>query len=519
MEVIKIITLYKRNETNFEHNGIGILSDCIRADVYREINGVYYLELDYPLFDKKNLSNEIQEHRIIKAPTPKGEQLFRVKKTEKGLSTKFVYATHILYDLADNFIIDTNIVNKTRLEAIQQLLSNTMTPHNFTAIGNVTTFKTNSRIVRKNPVNAIFGDDDNSILNRFGGEIDIDNFTLNVLDEIGSESGEVISYGKNLTGIKETLDMSEIATRIIPQGKDELLLPEYYVDSPKIANYYQPITKHMKFDDISTEAMLREVVNKLYSEKHIDQPLFNYEIEFIYLGYTEEYKQYKDLVKLNLGDKITIRHTKLGIDLNSRIISYEYNSLLKKYNKIQLGTIKRDITTVIKEVVAEVEVTKEKIDFEVGNLDEKLTSKIEVTEQSILLQVSDVEENLQSQINVAAGEIELRVSKDEIISAINLSPEEIKINANKVAITGYVTFSDLSTSGKTTINGSNITTGTINASYLRGNLSNIDSISSLYMGTDRLGFITCISTPDFDYGWNAYDNCQVNGAFHANYHL
>ena len=43
-----------------------------------------------------------------------------------------------------------------------------------------------------------------------------------------------------------------------------------------------------------------------------------------------------------------------------------------------------------------------------------------------------------------------------------MSPETIKINASKINISGFVTFSDLSTSGYTTINGSNITTGTIN---------------------------------------------------------
>ena len=54
-----------------------------------------------------------------------------------------------------------------------------------------------------------------------------------------------------------------------------------------------------------------------------------------------------------------------------------------------------------------------------------------------------------------------KVGKDEIISSINQSAESIKINANKVNITGFVTFNNLKNSGETTINGSNITTGKI----------------------------------------------------------
>ena len=61
-----------------------------------------------------------------------------------------------------------------------------------------------------------------------------------------------------------------------------------------------------------------------------------------------------------------------------------------------------------------------------------------------------------------------KVGKNEIISSINQSAESVKISASKVDITGFVTFSDLSTSGKSTINGSNITTGSISASLIKG---------------------------------------------------
>lgn len=54
-----------------------------------------------------------------------------------------------------------------------------------------------------------------------------------------------------------------------------------------------------------------------------------------------------------------------------------------------------------------------------------------------------------------------KVGNDEIIAKINISPENITISANKVDLQGYVTFSNLSTSGQTAINGGNITTGLI----------------------------------------------------------
>ena len=61
---------------------------------------------------------------------------------------------------------------------------------------------------------------------------------------------------------------------------------------------------------------------------------------------------------------------------------------------------------------------------------------------------------------------EEKVGNNEIISKINVSPENITISANKVDLQGYVTFTNLSTSGQTAINGGNITTNTISADKL-----------------------------------------------------
>ncbi|MDF2800214.1 MAG: phage endopeptidase [Anaerocolumna sp.] len=438
-----MITLYNSTETNFQHNGIGVLNECIRADISRELNGVWYLELEYPMYGGgKTIYKELQNYRIIKVPTPSGYQLFRIQKTEKEPHTIIVYAKHIVFDLMDNFVPDTNIVGKNRLQAVQQILNNTLNPHIFTASGDTTEPIDNARIVRKNPISAIFSDDDNSILTRWGGEFDFNNFNIIVKDEIGVNSGYIISYGKNLIGITETLDMDTLATRIVPQGADELLLPEYYIDSPLVSSYPQPIVRHMTFDSITvnentTEAtalqQLRDLVNLLYSEKHVDQPSFNYEIEFEHLGNTREYEQFKNLISLNLGDKVKIRHLKMNIDLDGRIISYEYDCILKKYKKIVLGIIKKDINIVMNKTLAQIEFTKQKIELSVSSLDARLTSKIELSEDQILQEVTNKTANLQSQITIQAGQISSKVSSGEVMSLIQQNPTDVKLYFNNIS--------------------------------------------------------------------------------------
>ena len=99
---------------------------------------------------------------------------------------------------------------------------------------------------------------------------------------------------------------------------------------------------------------------------------------------------------------------------------------------------------------------------------EEMESKIAQTSNSITLGVSKKLNDYyytKSEIDITNEGIKSTVSEkvgnDEVISKINQSAEKVQVSATKLDLKGYATFSDLSTSGKTTINGDNITTGTI----------------------------------------------------------
>lgn len=74
----------------------------------------------------------------------------------------------------------------------------------------------------------------------------------------------------------------------------------------------------------------------------------------------------------------------------------------------------------------------------------------------------------ESTITQNSQDITLKVDVDGVISAINQTAETIKIQASKINLTGYATFTSLSTAGQTTINAGNITTGTLDASRISG---------------------------------------------------
>ena len=83
------------------------------------------------------------------------------------------------------------------------------------------------------------------------------------------------------------------------------------------------------------------------------------------------------------------------------------------------------------------------------------------------------------QTNKNSAEILLKVNSDEVVSAINLSPENIKISSAKLDIDAIATFtnSKLAEAGSTVINGANITTGSINCDRLNGGTINGQKIS------------------------------------------
>ena len=94
--------------------------------------------------------------------------------------------------------------------------------------------------------------------------------------------------------------------------------------------------------------------------------------------------------------------------------------------------------------------------------------------------VLDYDERTYYRLN---SEMSKKVGDDEIISKINQSPESITIQANKVNLTGYVTFTNLSTSGQTSINGGNITTGTISADRIAAGSLSISKLDSAAQNT------------------------------------
>lgn len=340
MEVSQIITLYSKNETDFTHNGLMILQP-IEAVVTEEINGDYSLKLTVP----RGFS-EIENEQIIKVPTPKTDQLFRVYNSDVDmLGNPVFYARHIFYDLLDYFLEDTRPTGNGAL-AISKILENTP----FTGTSDIETVNT-AYYQTMSPVKAILGAD-NAFITVWGGEVERDNFTVRMKNRIGADRSVSIRYRKNLTGLRLVTDLSGVFTKIMPTGLKEdgqtlLKLPEKYVESPLIGNYVNVKTTRIHYPDIKiseemSESQALEALRntaKQEFEKGIDKPQVTATVEFVPLQDTEEYKDFSVLEKVYIGDTVQIFHEDLKIELITKVISYEFDALSQRYKKVILGNV------------------------------------------------------------------------------------------------------------------------------------------------------------------------------------
>lgn len=355
-----MITLHNSRTKNFNNNGLGILKDCISAKVCEVLNGEFNINITYPVGGY--LYPNLVEDNIIVTDVGYGKrQAFRIKNVSKRLDNIEVYATHIFYDLNDNLIEDIYPKGQTGETVINYILSHAQYEHNFIGYSNITKTST-ARYIRKNLVESLIGEDSNSFINRWGGEIIRDNYNITMVNKRGVANGMQIRYAKNLTGIEFQIDRTTVGTRIMPKAFDGLLLPEKYIDSPNIDLYPHPIIKIIEYSDLklATESgegfasttelyqAMRERVQEEFKNE-IDKPTITTTVNFVELANTKEYQEYKELEKLNIGDYSTVYVPHLNINVTQRVYKTIYDAILGKFVEFEMGYVKSNyITQIIK---------------------------------------------------------------------------------------------------------------------------------------------------------------------------
>lgn len=350
-----MIQIYQPNNKNFENNGDMTLIP-VSAPIHVILNGAWTAELTHPI-DSEGRWKYIEEEAVIKMPSFNGDQLFRIKKVQKQDEGITASMQPIFYDaMEDCWLEDVRPTGKNGQQALEIMLSPNA---KYSAQSDITKVTT-AYYEYVNFLEALNGDLDQSFINRWGGEILLDNFTVIVNERVGSDRGTEIRYGKNIpeNGMSYEEDCSTVITRIYPKAYNgRKMTGTKYVDSPLINRYQTVKTATMTFENIKlkedlegdaeetdivceTQEELNQALRQACNEQYdtgIDKPTISISCDMVLLQNTDLYKDVKELETVSLGDTVHCINTKLGISTEARVVELEYDAVRKKVSSVEIG--------------------------------------------------------------------------------------------------------------------------------------------------------------------------------------
>lgn len=352
-----MIQVYSPDNTDYEHNGNMTLFPE-EATIHVVLNGEWTATIEHPI-DQEGRWKYIVDNAVVKMPSFNGEQLFRIRNKEKSDSGVSAELTPIFLDAKEDcFLVDVRPTEKNGQEALDLM---TAQNKKYSAKSDIKTIST-AYYQTKNLIEAINGDDENSFVNRWGGEIIYDNYNATINKRIGGDYGVQVLYGKNIVkdGFSETVDMSDVVTRIVPKAYNGYMLEgdEPWIDSSLIEKYPTAHYGVMTFEDVKmrtdaseddeengaiicdTQEELEKALKKKCEEQFeadVDKPKITIEADMELLQNTELYDDVMELEKVSLGDTVHCNHSKLGITSDARVIELEWDAAKNKMKSVVLG--------------------------------------------------------------------------------------------------------------------------------------------------------------------------------------
>lgn len=347
-----MILLYPSTETEFQNNGLGALSDAISCTVTEERNGMYEMEMQYPVSGSHY--GEIANRAILFCkPDPyRGPQPFRIYRILKPISGRVtIYAQHISYDLSG--VTVSPFSAGSCAGALDGLKANAV-PANmpFTFWTDKST-SGNFSVDVPSSLRSLLGGTEGSILDVYGGEYEFDRWTVKLWSQRGKDSGVTIRYGKNLTDLQQDENISNVATGIYPywKGSDETLveIEGKVVNAPGTYDFTRiiPVDFTSDFQEQPTPEQLQSRAETYVEANDIGVPTVSLSVSFQPLEQTEEYKDIALLERVNLCDTVTVEYPTLGVSATAKCVKTVYDALKDRYTSIELGEAKTNIADTI----------------------------------------------------------------------------------------------------------------------------------------------------------------------------
>lgn len=366
-----MIKIFDSTEKEFRTNGLGTIRplSCVETKKI-SLNG-WSVSIEV----STEYADLIVKDRIVLVETKeKGPQPFRIGDPEKKDRKISFTANHVLFDAERYMLADVRPTDLGPVAFVQWCNDRTDIKSPFKISGTAKGVATRY-FIRKNLLEAFEGAQE-----EFDILFDVEGFNIRVLspEKVGGDNGFSIVYGKNSQGVKVVESWSEVCTKILPVGSNELLLPELYLTSD--ISYPIPYTRTVSFnvpekDENEKEYTLkqRQKMLRTLAKKYLDEhkyPQISYEIK-------ADVPQ-----ELCINDVIRIKHPLCSI--NANVQAYTYNCISKKVKTITFGNYNTDVKKIFKSALsASQEETNRNTDIKISAYDESVQKIAGLIENSL----------------------------------------------------------------------------------------------------------------------------------------
>ena len=399
--------------------------------------------------------------------------IVRVKRGfSSGLEISAVSCEHISYILNnEQYNLVTFVFEGYPTEGLRELLQNTP----FTAGVVEPAAMVECTFTDESPLNR------RSALMRFadacGGELEFDGYSVHIRTHRGGTERKLLMDGKNVTSLSATFDSRKAAQayevqlfkRVDLSVGDEVRIVYHplsiRVDTRIVGLTYNP------FDRYTVRVEVGDYVPNLLAAE-------TERLEGIRQEFRAANGRMESIIQSVEGDLSELTQTVSGFDLRIQNAEDSVAEL-----SLTVGGFDTRISNA-EGSVSELSQTVGGFDTRITNA-EGAVSELSQTVGGFSSRISDAEGNASEALQTA-GKINWIVKSGTSASNFTLTDRAISLVADNIDLDGYVTFTNLKTSGQTVINAGNITTGTIDASKV--NVTNLQ-INNVKYGTYPI--ITC----------------------------
>ena len=336
-----IPVLYSASETAFTTKGKGWLTEATSCIVTEELNGIYELEMTYPISGSLYMEMALNGGIIYcvhdDVGDPQAFEIYRYSAPIDGLVTFFAH--HISYRL--NKIVVQPFTATSCSDAVSKIATNSMQTNPFT-FSTDKTVNTSFEVTEPRSARSLLGGVEGSLLDQYGGELKFDNFNVSLLTKRGSQAQARIMYGKNLTDMTKDYDKSDIYNAVVPYWKGGDGNVVWYngtvVATGQTADNVIALDLSSYFSDPPTTAQLQAKAAQYLADNTPWIPNENITVQFYPMWQDESIVAFD---RVNLGDTLSVEYIDLGVmNSSARVVKVSYNVLLERYESIEVGKLK-----------------------------------------------------------------------------------------------------------------------------------------------------------------------------------